>query len=96
MRLKRPKLPAVVLCAVMPLALAACGDDDDESLGTEEGVDVEDLAQAGAIEDDEFGIYETDELGAFDNDLLGRTVVVSAKINRMIEEDAAFVMGEDV
>lgn len=97
MKLKCPKLSAAMLCALMPFAAAACGDDDDESLRTEQGVDIEDLAQAGAIDDDEFGIYETDELESFgDTSLLGRTVVVSAEIDRMIEEDAAFVMGEDV
>lgn len=78
----------------IPLAvatIAACGDDDDETVGPEEDADVEDVTE------DDDGVLDEDELDEVgDDEFVGETVTVNGRIDRVIEPDNSFVIGEDV
>lgn len=80
---------AGVVVLVAPFAAAAC---DDDAPVTETGGTVTD----DTIYDEEYGLYEPEELRELENAAaLGRTVTVSAKVNRIIEPAKAFLTGDD-
>lgn len=69
------------IIAAMALPLAACGDDDDDGAGPEEGADVEDIT-----EDDAY----------FDNDEhVGEEVTVSAEVTEVLTPTSFELGGAD-
>ena len=94
MRNIRTKPLAIPVALAAAIGLAGCGDD---SAGPEQGVDVEDVAEAEpdeAAEDEELGADEElaeDEIAA-GGDLIGQTVTVSGEITETIDP-AGFWLG---
>lgn len=88
-RLRTKKwIPVALVMFAAPFVAAACDDEPDVEAG---GVVDE------TIYDEEYGVYEPnefEELGAAAS--LGRTVTLSAKVNRIIEPGKAFVTGDDI
>lgn len=71
-------------------AVAGCGDGPQDA---EPGGQV----SGATIHDEEYGVYDADELNELeDPSYLGRTVTVSANVNRIIEPGKAFLTGDDV
>ncbi len=92
-QIKRLAAVGVVLLAA-PFAAVACDDDDPV---TETGGAVTDNEFDDTIYDEEYGLYEPSEFNELENAAaLGRTVTVSANVNRIIEPNKAFVTGDDI
>ncbi len=93
-RLPIRKLAAVtVVLLATPFAAVACDDEP----ATETGGAVTDNEVDTTIYDEEYGLYEPDEFDELENAAaLGRTVTVSANVNRIIEPGKAFITGDGV
>ena len=91
-QIRRLAAVSVALLAA-PFAAVACADDEPV---TETGGTVTDGEVDDTIYDEEYGLYEPEELRELENAAaLGRTVTVSAKVNRIIEPAKAFLTGDD-
>ena len=88
----RKLIPVAAVLLATPFVAAACGDDEP---AMEEGT-VTDNQVDDTIYDEEYGLYEPDEFDELENAAaLGRTVTVSANVNRIIEPGKAFLTGAD-
>ena len=88
----RKLLPVAAVLLATPFVAAACADDEP----TMEGGAVTDRQVDDTIYDEEYGLYEPDEFDELKNAAaLGRTVTVSANVNRIIEPGKAFLTGTD-
>ena len=85
-------VPVAAVLLATPFVAAACDDDEP----TMEGGAVTDTQVDDTIYDEEYGLYEPDEFDELENAAaLGRTVTVSANVNRIIEPGKAFLTGAD-
>lgn len=85
-------VPVAAVLLAAPFIAAACADDEP----TMEGGAVTDNQVDDTIYDEEYGLYEPDEFDELENAAaLGRTVTVSANVNRIIEPGKAFLTGAD-
>lgn len=79
--------------AVSAFGLSACGSDDTS--GTEEGVDVEDIQEEDVDPDSVYdGVYDTtfyEEVGTYD----GEEVTVSADVNEIISSTSFTIAGTE-
>lgn len=89
-RLRTKKwIPVALLTFATPFVAAACDDNEP------------DVEAGGVLDetvyDEEYGVYEPNEFEELEAAAtVGRTVTLSAKVNRIVEPGKAFVTGDDI